>query len=523
MFGGRSALVAPAPSEPIITATPPPPPATILAVLTLSATAFTRGTSASGTIIGATALSTITASGLPSGFTIDGPARTWAWNGSGSGAASGNLTLTETLAGAANTPLATVIGYTIAALAVSRPVPSGTASFLDGAGNTVTAPIVGQPLFISPGSFTNTPTSFDYQVYSGGAAIGDATGTWDVSDPAPSFIPVDALSGTLLSVKCHGINTAGPSATTSDSAFTSALADISLTNAITAYSRTSSSGTAHIGVSLAYGAGVYEGYTRRWNVYSDSGKSTLVSTVAHILTNDDLQPGALCDPDADGVTYAVTDWLETGVEATSPNGIFYSFTYPTAISPTTAAIAMTWSATDAATISATLSGGNLTISRGGGYANCKGSRGIGTGKKVYWEITPTAALAISVADASAVLTDYWAPAFAGGTQTVHAAMYSGNDANIYYDASFGGATAFGASAVIGVALDTTVSPAKVYFAKNNVWQQSGNPAAGTGGQAMSGIGSTIYPAVQIGGGNSATANFGATAYTYTPPTGFVAP
>jgi hypothetical protein len=54
-----------------------------LGALTFSSTAFTIGTSASGTITGATIGSTITASGLPTGLTINGAARTWAWDGTG--------------------------------------------------------------------------------------------------------------------------------------------------------------------------------------------------------------------------------------------------------------------------------------------------------------------------------------------------------------------------------------------------------------------------------------------------------
>jgi hypothetical protein len=90
--------------------------------LALSAATFTVGAPSSGTITGATVGSTITASGLPTGLTIDGVARTWAWDGTGT-AGSGSFTLTETLAGYSNSPHANVISYSIVA-ASSAPVLS---------------------------------------------------------------------------------------------------------------------------------------------------------------------------------------------------------------------------------------------------------------------------------------------------------------------------------------------------------------------------------------------------------------
>jgi hypothetical protein len=83
-----------------------------LSALSFSSTSFNPGTSSSGTIIGATSGSTITASGLPTGLTINGPARTWAWDGTGS-SGSGTFTLTETLSDSANSPRGTPIDYVI--------------------------------------------------------------------------------------------------------------------------------------------------------------------------------------------------------------------------------------------------------------------------------------------------------------------------------------------------------------------------------------------------------------------------
>ncbi len=86
------------------------PPA--LRALSLSSTDFTLTVAASGAVLGATADSTITASGLPAGLNIN-PAPGWTYDGSGT-AGSFTLVLTETLSGSANSPLSTSITVSIA-------------------------------------------------------------------------------------------------------------------------------------------------------------------------------------------------------------------------------------------------------------------------------------------------------------------------------------------------------------------------------------------------------------------------
>lgn len=73
--------------------------------------------------------------------------------------------------------------------------------------------------------------------------------------------------------------------------------------------------------------------------------------------------------------------------------------------------------------------------------------------------------------------------------------------------------------VIGVALDLDNN--KLWFAKNGVWQGSGDPVAGTG-EAYS-IDSGAYYAMWSGyDEGQVTANFGNSAFSYTIPTGFTA-
>jgi hypothetical protein len=74
--------------------------------------------------------------------------------------------------------------------------------------------------------------------------------------------------------------------------------------------------------------------------------------------------------------------------------------------------------------------------------------------------------------------------------------------------------------VIGIAVDTTVSPAKIWFAKNNTWQGTGNPT--TAGYSLT-AGLDYYFAILHGSASSSTtasANFGQRPFAYTPPTGF---
>jgi hypothetical protein len=83
-------------------------------------------------------------------------------------------------------------------------------------------------------------------------------------------------------------------------------------------------------------------------------------------------------------------------------------------------------------------------------------------------------------------------------------------------------TAYGASFVPGNLVGVALSNGKVWFARNNVWQGGGNPAAGTG-EAFSGISGTVYPTVGIPIPVSGVIGyFKSSAFTYAPPSGFSA-
>jgi len=161
----------------------------------------------------------------------------------------------------------------------------------------------------------------------------------------------------------------------------------------------------------------------------------------------------------------------------------------------------------------TLSNGNLTSALTND-AYCAATIGIPYGSgKFYWEMTCTTkggaggAMMAGIVNGQAVpATGTTAPTSAGQGNSEIAYVANGNK-------SIGGTTsAYGATYtngdVIGVAYDATVG--SITFYKNNSTQ----------GVASTGITGTQYPMCYTY--SLATTNFGATAFTYTPPTGFVA-
>lgn len=69
--------------------------------------------------------------------------------------------------------------------------------------------------------------------------------------------------------------------------------------------------------------------------------------------------------------------------------------------------------------------------------------------------------------------------------------------------------------IVGVAFD--LDAGKIWFSKNGVW--IGDPVAGTG-EAFSGISGSFFPMYSTRSLSHATANFGASAYSYSIPSGF---
>jgi hypothetical protein len=190
------------------------------------------------------------------------------------------------------------------------------------------------------------------------------------------------------------------------------------------------------------------------------------------------------------------------------------------------ATATTWNSADKSS-SMTLSSGNLTATQSGsGWHAVRNTAGKSSGKW-YWEITITN-LPIPGEISNGILksTTTLDPVgnFNGvGTGNIftydrHGEKANGDGTNPSYG------TAYVTGNIVAFAVDFDTG--KIWAANNStgslVWQASGDPVAETN-EMYSGISGTYMPSFEAGiDAGSVTANFGAAAFTYTPPTGYSA-
>lgn len=166
----------------------------------------------------------------------------------------------------------------------------------------------------------------------------------------------------------------------------------------------------------------------------------------------------------------------------------------------------TWNPADT-DASIALSGGNLTAVAGAtGYKGVRSTLSKSSGKW-YWELYCTQmggayAGKLGTANSSEVLSS------GIGVDTNGEGYY--NAGHLYYNGTFNAyGAAFATADVIGVALDA--STGYVTYYKNNVSQ----------GQETYAVTGPYFAAIGLAtSGTTITANFGATAFTYTPPTGY---
>lgn len=175
----------------------------------------------------------------------------------------------------------------------------------------------------------------------------------------------------------------------------------------------------------------------------------------------------------------------------------------------------TWNPADtSADIS--LSGGNLVATKTtvNVWRSSRATVGKASGKW-YWEINITNVVQyamVGIANSSALTSNYFGSDSNGWSYFGSGGRFYLNATNIAYGNSFT------TGDVIGVALD--MNAGKIWFSKNNTWQASGDPVAGTN-PATTGLSGTLYPGIGLyANTESITANFGASAFTYTPPSGF---
>jgi len=161
-----------------------------------------------------------------------------------------------------------------------------------------------------------------------------------------------------------------------------------------------------------------------------------------------------------------------------------------------------------------LSGGNLVAtSTGSGHDGLRANIGKSS-SKWYWEVTKSGAgdnTVIGIGTGDANLNGFCgADAYGWGYEP------NGKKVHSYSEDNYG--DTYTLNDIIGVALD--LNNGKIWWSKNGVWQDGGDPGAGTG-EAYSGLSGIFYPMASVYSiDDQLTANFGASAFSYSAPEGF---
>jgi hypothetical protein len=178
----------------------------------------------------------------------------------------------------------------------------------------------------------------------------------------------------------------------------------------------------------------------------------------------------------------------------------------------------------------TLSEGNLKVTGTSvtGYTNVGfGTLFAGSGK-YYWECEWVSGIAFSYigaaekGDPSVVSCKslFLSSAYIGRAAAPDSwAFYADTGQKSYRGTGSAYGSAASATDILAVALD--MDNGKIWVSVNGVWQNSGDPAAGTG-EMFSGLAGEVGPAHGLNEYAVVKYNFGQTAFTYTPPTGFSA-
>ena len=178
-------------------------------------------------------------------------------------------------------------------------------------------------------------------------------------------------------------------------------------------------------------------------------------------------------------------------------------------------MAVTWNPLDKSNYF-TLTNGDLTAANtlGNSHVSLRATDSKLSGKW-YWEIhidnSPSDVQFIGIGTSSAVLNNRL------GWDT-NSYCYLSDGRKDYNNDLLSYGDSFVEDDIIGIALD--LDNGKLYFSLNGVWQNSGDPVAGTG-FAYDGISGTFFPMVSVYYKNdSFTARFFNTDCTYSSPTGF---
>lgn len=175
----------------------------------------------------------------------------------------------------------------------------------------------------------------------------------------------------------------------------------------------------------------------------------------------------------------------------------------------------TWNPSDAAA-GFSFSGGNLIATKGGSWSSARATLGKASGKH-YFEVTINAlcdgCVMVGAMTSAASLSNWMAASSGGwgvhGNTTVLLKHHNGS-----YSSISGGTLTNGQ--VVSVAVDLDAD--KIWWAINGNWFE-GDPSTGSGG-SYSNLSGTIFPALSISVDMTVTANFGASSFAYSVPSGF---
>lgn len=168
----------------------------------------------------------------------------------------------------------------------------------------------------------------------------------------------------------------------------------------------------------------------------------------------------------------------------------------------------------------TLSGGNKVAVRFGsdGWVSGRADHSFSSGKLYFGVLIggsgSDAGLMVGLSDGSMSLNS-----FCGNDGLGFG--YNSNVGDKYNGSNTSYGSAWGGGDHIGVAWD--VGPGYIWFAKNNVWQASGDPASGSAPAFTLGAGSNLFPTISGyfgAGAHNFTLQANATDSTYSPPAGF---
>ena len=165
-----------------------------------------------------------------------------------------------------------------------------------------------------------------------------------------------------------------------------------------------------------------------------------------------------------------------------------------------------------------LSGGDLVVTDGGpiGQKLVRGIQSFSTGK-FYWEYT------VTITGGSAHCVG-WCNSVqptsnqVGRTTTGHGWGYHATG-RIYHNNTYDSVDTYSQGNIIMIAID--LAAGKLWFGVNGTWLDSGDPGAGTGEQRNDINNLPLFPATSTYEGSQVgTANFGASAFSYSVPSGF---